>query len=202
MEKKVFEAGKIYFPLSETIKLVLENISKRLTRSILTMSGVVLSIAFYATLVLTASALRYGLKAQSSAISEYYWWMLFLAFLVSSTGITNSVLMAVTERVREIGTLKCLGAMDKHILEIFVLENAFIGVLGGVIGFILGFLASLILNYSTVGIGLFFKIPAIEFLKTFLGSIGIAGVLSIVMSFYPAYRASNLSPAEALRSVA
>ena len=201
MRKQIITEGKIYFPVSETLKLVIENIMKRLTRALLTMSGIVLSIAFYTTLMLTASALKYSIGAQQ-VISEYYWWMLFLAFLVSATGITNSVLMAVAERVREIGTLKCLGAMDKHILEMFILENAFIGVIGGVIGYVVGLIAAMILNASTIGIHNFFLIPGIEFFKALLSSILISTILSVVMSSYPAYRAAKLQPAEALRSVA
>ncbi|RLG45816.1 MAG: hypothetical protein DRN81_00040 [Thermoproteota archaeon] len=201
MKKQIITEGRIYFPLSETLKLVIENIMKRLTRALLTMSGIVLSIAFYTTLMLTASVLKYTLGAQQ-VISEYYWWMLFLAFLVSATGITNSVLMAVAERVREIGTLKCLGAMDKHILEMFILENAFIGAIGGVVGFIVGIVAAIVLNASTIGISSFFAIPGIEFLKALLSSILISTILSVVMSSYPAYRAAKLQPAEALRSVA
>lgn len=193
--------GKIHFPAGEAFKFVIQNVSRRFVRTVLTMSGVILSMAFFTTLILTGAAYS-SLYGSKGAIRTYYWWMLFLAILVSATGITNSVLMAVAERTREIGTMKTLGAMSSHILSIFIIENAIIGAIGGLIGYVGGLGAALVLNRSTIGLSNFLSIPAVRFLEALGYNVAMATFLAIGMSAYPAYRASRLNPVDALRSVA
>ncbi len=114
---------RIYFPVSEVFRLVIAFIRRRFRRVLLAVSGIMLSIAFYTTLALTAIVVR----GDVSMLKDYYIWMLILSILVAGAGIMNSVFMAVVERTREIGAMKCLGALYRHILEIFLMESALLG---------------------------------------------------------------------------
>ena len=68
-------------------------------------------------------------------------WLVSIGLLVAVIGITNAMLMSVTERFREIGTMKCLGALDRFIVEILLFESAFLGLIGSCIGCVVGTLA-------------------------------------------------------------
>src|SRR5258708_40232753 len=65
-------------------------------------------------------------------------WLVVMSLIVCSVGSTNSMLMSVTERFREIGTMKCLGALDSFIIKLFLIESLFQGVVGTIIGVMLG----------------------------------------------------------------
>src|SRR5207245_11646074 len=71
-------------------------------------------------------------------------WLIGLALLVAFVGILNAMLMSVTERFREIGTMKCLGALDGFIIKLFLLESLFHGVIGTIVGIVLGIGLSLL----------------------------------------------------------
>ena len=71
-------------------------------------------------------------------------WLIGLALLVAFVGILNAMLMSVTERFREIGTMKCLGALDSFIVKLFLIESFFQGGAGTVAGHPLGLLLSII----------------------------------------------------------
>ena len=128
-------------------------------------------------------------------------WMIDLALLVAFVGILNAMLMSVTERFREIGTMKCLGALSSFIRRIFFLESAFIGLVGGVIGVVLGALITII------GYGVSYGFPLV-FGGADWGRLAVLLVLGIVASvvlavgaaIYPATVASRMRPANALRS--
>src|SRR5207249_1402902 len=78
-------------------------------------------------------------------------WLIGLALLVAFVGILNAMLMSVTERFREIGTMKCLGALDSFIVKLFLIESLFQGIVGTIIGVFLGFAASAFSMWSTYG---------------------------------------------------
>src|SRR5437762_13903572 len=71
-------------------------------------------------------------------------WLVGLALLVAFVGILNAMLMSVTERFREIGTMKCLGALDGFIIKLFLIESLFQGAVGTLVGVLLGLALSLI----------------------------------------------------------
>jgi putative ABC transport system permease protein len=121
-----------------------------------------------------------------------------ISLIVGGVGIMNIMLVAVTEKTREIGLRKALGAKKRDILIHFLIESIVLTALGGIIGIILGisfsYLASLVLSQQ-LNIVWEFKIslPAI-----FLG-IGVASFVGLVFGIYPAKKASLKSPIEALR---
>jgi len=120
-----------------------------------------------------------------------------LALLIGGLSVINTMIMAVSERVREIGLKKALGAHTSHILREYLLEAAFIGLISGVIGFLLGVGLTSLINAagSASGLELFSITPALS-----VETIGFAVVLSALAGVLPALRAARLDPVTALRA--
>jgi len=115
-----------------------------------------------------------------------------ISLIVGGIGIMNIMLVTVTERTREIGLRKALGAKKKVITTQFLLESVILTGVGGVLGMIFGVLASLIISH-------FLNLPfAISPFSVAL-AIGVSGVIGIVFGWYPANKAADLQPIEALR---
>jgi putative ABC transport system permease protein len=104
----------------------------------------------------------------------------------------NIMLVTVTERTREIGLRKALGAKKKTIITQFLVETIILTLVGGLIGMSLGILTSFILS----GI---IKIPFTISATAILVAIGVSGFIGILFGWYPARKAANLQPIEALR---
>lgn len=128
-------------------------------------------------------------------------WITVISLLVTVIGISNAMLMSVTERFREIGTMKCLGALSSFIRTMFFLEASLLGVIGSIAGGLFGFLFSLVAYSITFGGGLVIaSLNPILLLLYFLMSLVAGVVLSILAAIYPARFASRMVPATALRS--
>ena len=130
-------------------------------------------------------------------------WIVAISLVVTVIGITNAMLMSVTERFREIGTMKCLGALSGFIRRIFLIESAFMGAVGGFLGCVLGFAFSLCAYSITYGIGLTFASVVAESgsLTLYLAAVLLSGiVLSVMAAIYPARVAARMVPADALRT--
>ncbi|HDJ89250.1 MAG TPA: FtsX-like permease family protein [Thermoprotei archaeon] len=209
--KGSWEIGEIHFPFSEAFKISIESIRKRFVRAAITTAAVILGIAFLNSLMMMSSINSVVYKQTTTP--AYQWWLLFISLLVCGVGITNSMLIAVAERYKEIGTMKCLGALDRHILLMFLNESIVIGALGGILGYIFGIIAAVIYAFVSLKnpmgiIGSAFTqpsqiIPWLSSLPSFLSllilSIVLAVFLSMAATLYPAYYAAKLRPAEALR---
>ncbi len=115
-----------------------------------------------------------------------------ISLLVGGIGIMNIMLVTVTERTREIGLRKALGAKKKTITTQFLTESIILTFTGGVIGAILGIAASFVISKLT-------SFPFIISLKAILLAFVVSGGIGIIFGWYPAQRASNLQPIEALR---
>jgi putative ABC transport system permease protein len=117
--------------------------------------------------------------------------MCFLSLIVGGIGVMNIMLVAVTERTREIGLRKALGARRMRILMQFVIEAVLLAAFGGAIGVALGYCAS--------AIGQFLTFPAEVPLWAVALGLGVSSGVGLIAGIYPAWRASRLDPAVALR---
>ncbi len=122
-----------------------------------------------------------------------------ISLLVGGIGIMNMMLTTVTERIREIGLRKALGARSKDIVRQFLLESVVLTTIGGLIGMVLGFLGA---------IGLAALVSMLQPTMAFTSSVsivsvvlavGVSALIGIVFGYYPAKRAAKLDPIEALR---
>jgi len=128
-------------------------------------------------------------------------WLVVMSLLVCGVGITNAMLMSVTERFREIGTMKCLGALDSFIVRLFLIEAVALGVIGSVLGTLLGHLAMLgIFALRERSLSVAAKMNWGQMLTYLLLCILIGTVLSLVSAIAPAVRAARMRPAAALQS--
>jgi putative ABC transport system permease protein len=112
--------------------------------------------------------------------------------LVGGIGIMNIMMVSVTERTKEIGLRKAIGASRESILSQFLLEAVVMCLMGGLAGILLGYLAT----NSVAGL---FQVPPVFSSSAVLMAFGFAAGVGIFFGIYPAYRASRLQPIEALR---
>lgn len=128
-------------------------------------------------------------------------WILVISLLVTVIGISNAMLMSVTERFREIGTMKCLGALSAFIRRVFVIESILIGLVGSLAGVLSGLAFSLLAYGMTYGLGLVLgSLDVLPLLLSAAGSVAAGVLLSMVAAIYPASYAARMVPADALRS--
>lgn len=120
----------------------------------------------------------------------------FIALIVGGLSIINTMVMSVSERTREIGLKRAIGADTGTILGEYLLESAMIGLLGGLIGMGLGLLAIILLNRATQSNNV--TVFTISWLVV-IGPVIFATVLGTLAGIFPALRASRLKPVESLR---
>jgi hypothetical protein len=127
-------------------------------------------------------------------------WLAILSLLVCVVGIVNAQLMAVTERFREIGTFKCLGALNSFVVRIFVLEAVYQGLFGGFTGALLGIAIATISLSFKIGWAVLLSWPILGMLFNLIAASLLAVVLSLIGVIYPALVAARMQPAVALRA--
>jgi ABC-type antimicrobial peptide transport system permease subunit len=110
------------------------------------------------------------------------------------------MLMSVTERFREIGTMKCLGALDSFIVRIFLVEAVFIGLLGSLAGVVVGHVTGLLMYSWKNGWDMPAKMNWGAMLTYLLISVAIGSVIALIAAILPAIRAAHMPAAAALRS--
>lgn len=134
-----------------------------------------------------------------------------ISLLVAALGISNTMVMSIYERTREIGIMKVLGCLIRDIKRLFLFEAGMIGLLGGITGIVLSYGASFLLNYfggNFMGnLGYYMGMYGEEKVKISiipiwlaLASIGFATVIGLVCGLYPARRAMKLSALEAIKT--
>jgi putative ABC transport system permease protein len=116
----------------------------------------------------------------------------FVALMIGGIGVMNIMLVSVTERTKEIGIRKAVGATKFNILSQFLIEAVVLTAIGGLAGLVVGEIASLLMNrYS--------PLPAFVPLWAIAMGIGISAAVGIVFGLWPAWKAARLDPIEALR---
>lgn len=194
----------VQLPFKKAFEFALNTIKIRFWRSMITAGGVFLGIAFLASVLTSKAIAGPNVSADEVARSN---WLVALSLLVCAVGITNAMLMSVTERFREIGTMKCLGALEHFIVKIFLIEAALMGAIASSLGYLVGTLLMIAMKYFAFN-------PKTNFNgETWIGSftgatfgvnllfcVGLGITLTMVATLFPAINASRIPPAAALRS--
>ena len=122
-----------------------------------------------------------------------------ISLLVGGIGIMNIMLVSVTERTREIGIRKALGAKERVILSQFVVEAATTSALGGVLGIVLGYIVSMAANHVLPMISSDIDVTVSPSFNSIAVAFGISVFIGVLFGYLPAKRAARLNPIEALR---
>jgi putative ABC transport system permease protein len=158
-----------------------------------------------AALTTTASTL-------SDTLSSFFTVIGLVALMAGGFGVINTMLMSITERTREIGTLRAIGAKKGDVLRIFMSEAFLIGLIGAGVGVLIGVVVAIALpalTGHTAATGGGFAGAGASLLRgglntaltldNLLISLGLGALVGTVAGIYPAWRASNMDPVEALR---
>jgi putative ABC transport system permease protein len=140
--------------------------------------------------VLNQASLLSTATSSSKTFTALLGWVAAVSLLVGAIGVMNIMLVTVTERTREIGIRKAIGARKSVVLTQFLIESTVISFLGGVLGAVTGIVIS---HFTIAGVK-----PVLASYSIPL-ALGVALTVGIVAGLYPAYRAASLRPIEALR---
>ncbi len=219
---KVRIGKQIVLPFTKALEISLKSLRIRFWRSMITISGIILAIAFL-TFVWTSNEIQQRIQGLPETIEDYgkleeiaakrglelgvttegldprYKWVIGLALMICVVGIVNAMLMSVTERIREIGTMKCLGALDTFIVKLFMLESSFTGVAGTLIGIAVGGVLAFLWALISYGKFTIIYFPGLAVTKVLLLALVIGAGLSIFAAIFPAYRAAKMQPVDAMR---
>lgn len=122
-----------------------------------------------------------------------------ISLIVGGIGIMNTMYTSVLERTKEIGVMKAVGARNREILSLFIIESGLLGLVGGVIGVSLGFGISKLIEYVAFRIYESFLIRADISLPLLVGALLFAFVVGAISGVLPAKQAAGLKPVDALR---
>ena len=122
-----------------------------------------------------------------------------VSLLVAAIGITNTMMMSIYERTKEIGIMKVLGCDLRNIQMLFLLEAAYIGLIGGVVGLAFSYGISALINRVVQSMG---NTMTLSYIPPWLAllSLVFAILVGMVSGFFPSLRAMRLSPLAAIRS--
>jgi len=211
---------QVVLPLGKSVAIAYNSIRVRFFRSLITTLSLLLAVAFLA-FVNVSTDLANGLLAtgdptyrqaliqsgydltpddQRADSSPKQRWIVILSLLVCTVGIVNAQLMAVTERFREIGTMKCLGALDRFIMRLFLLEAGMQGLAGAAAGAIAGGIFALLNALVSLGRAALAHAAWKEVMLSLAGATLVGCLLSVLGVLYPARVAARMQPVEAMRT--
>ncbi len=191
-------------------------VRRRIFRSAITMLGVILAIALLTYMVVTQNITEALVKANldelnlllqkagidifsANRVDSMTILLITLSLITCLVGIVNAMLMSVTERIKEIGTLKCLGALDSFIVKSYFIESSLQGFLGTLLGIVIGLLVAVLIALSHYGRPVFTFFPGLAATHSILIAAATGLVISITASIAPAYWAAKKEPVEAMR---
>jgi len=220
-EKKESERveRQIVLPFLKSVEISLKSIRVRFFRSLITTMSLVLAVSFLSFVRISNDVANGVLATQDHQLrqavirsgydlgpedtnvgaSPKQRWIVILSLLVCVVGIVNVQLMAVTERFREIGTMKCLGALDRFILRLFILEAGMQGLAGAGVGALCGAVFALISGVFRFGFAALAAISWISVIVSVFIALGVGCLLSLLGVLYPALIAARMQPVEAMR---
>lgn len=209
----------VALPLKKSFEIAFKSIRVRFFRSLITTMSLVLAVAFLAFTQMSAdiaqSLLTTGETETVNRLIKHGYdilpgdtvitaspkqrWIVFLSLLVCVVGIINAQLMSVTERFREIGTMKCLGALDNIVVRIFIIEAAIQGLVGSVMGALLGGLFAVVIGILRFGLNTLSHMSWYAIGLSFGTALVTGTLLSLLGALYPAILAAKMQPVEAMR---
>ena len=196
-----FQHGQSRFPIHQAFGFAMQGIRLRMGRMLLVLAGVTVAIAF-TNVLLTTNQMFDAMGEKMSGMTRlpvFRWMWMGVALLICTAGIFNAVVMSVTERVKEIGTLKCLGCRDIHVMLIFLFESVLLGAIGGLLGGVLGYGAAILTFISSVGMSYLTGPMLLGSVVNIFICAGISMALSLLASIVPVMMATHVEPAEAMR---
>lgn len=218
-ERREKVAKQVVLPFRKSLEISLKSLRVRFFRSLITVLTLVLAVAFLAYVLVSSDVasgmlrsgdpglrerladagydLRPGMTEAGSSPTER--WIVLLSLLVCTVGIVNAQLMAVTERFREIGTMKCLGALDSFVLRLFLLEAGIQGGIGAAAGAMVGALAGLLAGLARFGFSAVAMTSGADLAASLAMATATGLVLSLAGVVYPAIVAARMQPVEAMR---
>jgi putative ABC transport system permease protein len=210
---------QVVLPFKKSLEISFKQIRVRFFRSLITTMSLVLAVSFLSFVSVSTDVVNGLLATGNPALrqtliqsgydiepgdtnvgsSPKQRWIIILSLLVCVVGIVNAQLMAVTERFREIGTMKCLGALDRFILRLFLLEAAMQGLSGALAGALIGADFSLINSLLLFGEVAVLHVSWTQVAVSVILASGTGCLLSLVGVLYPAILAARMQPVEAMR---
>jgi predicted lysophospholipase L1 biosynthesis ABC-type transport system permease subunit len=210
---------QVKLPFLKSVEISIKSIKVRFFRSLITTMSLVLAVSFLSFVGVSNDIANGMLSKQDPELrrvlersgydleqgdttvgsSPKQRWLVILSLLVCVVGIVNAQLMAVTERFREIGTMKCLGALDRFILRLFVLEAGMQGLAGAGMGALIGAGFSLFNGWLRFGFEPLTLISLGSLAASILIATGVGCLLSLLGVLYPALIAARMQPVEAMR---
>jgi ABC-type antimicrobial peptide transport system permease subunit len=187
-----WEVGQLKLRPDVVWSMALSSLRLRVGRSLLTVLTIATSSAFMMFLLT---------MPRKGDVTESQSWtlMMVLALVVSTAGLLNTMLMSVTQRYREIGTMKCLGALDSFVLLSVLLEAILLGASGACVGIVAGFLISAALAFADFGGAFLDQMRLAWLLPKILLVFATAMALTTVGASIPAWIASKMPPMDAMR---
>ncbi len=208
----------IILPYSKIVQIAWRGLRIRLVKTFLVTCCIALALAFL-TYILCSGGMQSGIAERASTglrqtlaregllekmlspeQKSQTSWMLTIALMISFVGIVNAMLISVTERFREIGTMKCLGGLDSFIVKLYLIESLFQGVVGTILGIVVGTILAYVEGMRLFGGEAWTLLPFAEFIKILLGTLFAGVVLTVVGALYPAWRAAKMEPVDAMRT--
>jgi ABC-type antimicrobial peptide transport system permease subunit len=187
-----WETGQLMLRPEIVWAMAISSLKVRMSRTFLTTLTITTATAFMMWL-LTAP--------KSTDLTERQSWtvMLVLCLIVSGVGVLNTMLMSVTQRYREIGTIKCLGGLDSLVLLSTLLESAILGLIGGAAGAVIGSIIALLLALPDFGREVFthISLPGLPLNALIVFVVGM--LFTTLGAAIPAWIAAKMPPIEAMR---
>lgn len=187
-----WEIGQLKLRPEIVWAMAVSSLKVRLSRTFLTALTITTATAFMMWL-LTAPKSADPTERQSWAV------MLVLCLTVSGVGVLNTMLMSVTQRYREIGTIKCLGGLDSLVLLSTLLESAILGLIGGAVGAVVGAIIALLLALPDYGRAVFQHVALGQLPVNALIVFGVGMLFTTLGAAIPAWIAAKMPPIEAMR---
>lgn len=201
----------------KAFEIALMGVKVRLGRSLITAASIALACAFlaftlsgrhllHALLNLNDPDVNFRLQRrgidledQGAGLAAREIWLLGTSLVVCLVGVTIALLMSVTERIKEIGTIKCLGALDSFVIRMFLIEAFMLGTISSTAGAAGGLLGTILLHAGVYG-GVVWRVaPWGALLRDGALTILAGSALSILAAVYPTRLAARMQPVEAMR---